>query len=453
MPNTLGGYWLSEPQLRFDYENRQALDRDAYNGLKRWGPSDIGQRRKSGARRVRAVIIGRADRLEAMADARAALQANRMGRLHDVFDVKIVEEVHVPAVAHARDDAKAYRDAVRGWLDRHGGRPDVELAFVIHADEEVYNRLAGGVSPYYAVKAELLVANIPTQHICYKNLKPGQQLESFSRYYVPNILTASYAKLGGTPWVIQDDSVGRPEITLGVATTAIIADRVREGDGDPERYVGISTIFKENGAFALWKLTPLKQDWEAYKQSLENSIVDAISTYEEMERKTVARIACHISGKRAGRLEREAIENALRRLAPRVITADLVHITQDATLWLFDGADASLRPKTGFLAELSSDGRTALMHTEGRNARGRKYPPRPLKLGVYSEMPADGCHDIFQHLYDLRWMSWRGVGTGARPVSIDYPARMSKLLAYLHNQEQLDALRILPRHNRSAWFL
>lgn len=453
MPNTLGGYWLSEPHLRFDYENRHALDRDAYNGLKRWGPSDISQRRKSGARLVRAVIIGRGDRLEAIAGARAALQATRMGRLHDVFEVKIVEEVHVPAVGHPRDEAKAYRDVVRDWLDRHDGRPDVELAFVIHDDEEVYNRRAGGLSPYYAVKAELLVANIPTQHICYKNLTPGRQLENFSRFFVPNILTASYAKLGGTPWVIQDDSVGRPEITLGVATTAIIADRFGHGEGDTERYVGISTIFKENGAFALWKLTPLKQDWAAYKQSLEDSIVDAISSYEEMERKTVSRIACHISGKRAGRLEREAIENALSRLAPRAITADLVHITQDATLWLFDGADGSLRPKTGFLAELSSDGRAALMHTEGRDSSGRKYPPRPLKLAVHSAKPADGCHDIFQHLYNLRWMSWRGVSTGARPVSIDYPARMSKLLAYLHNQEQLDALRILPRHNRSAWFL
>jgi hypothetical protein len=95
----------------------------------------------------------------------------------------------------------------------------------------------------------------------------------------------------------------------------------------------------------------------------------------------------------------------------------------------------------------------ALMHTEGRNSRGKKYPPRPLKLGVHGQLPEDGCHDVFQHLYDLRWMSWRGVATGARPVSIDYPARMAKLLAYLHNQEQIDALRILPLHTTSAWFL
>lgn len=454
MSDALGGYWLTEPKLRFEYENRHALDTSAYNGIKRWGPSDINQRRKSGERIARAVIIGRAQRTDEMAAAKAALQTTKqMGKLHDVFTLKFVEEVLVPAVSSPRDEAKAYRDAVREWLARHGGKPPVDIAFVIHAHEEFYNANAGGESPYYAVKAELLAANIPTQHLCYKNLRGEGQLDNFRRFYVPNILTASYAKLGGTPWVIQDDTVGRPEITLGVATTAIHAERRRDGDGEAERYVGISTIFKENGAFALWKLTPLRQDWDQYKQSLEDSIVDAITTFEEMERKQVSRIACHISGKRAGRLEREAIESALRRLTPRTIAADLVHISQDATLWLLDGTDVSLRPNAGFLAQLSTDGRMALMHTEGRNSRGKKYPPRPLKIGVHSAAPEHGCRDIFQHLYDLRWMSWRGVATGARPVSIDYPARMAKLLANLDNQERLDFLRILPQHRGSAWFL
>ena len=450
MPETLAGHWLSEPRLRFDYENRAALSSDAFTGLKTWGPSDIGEQRKLGHRVVRAVIIGRADRQDAMRDARAALENHRMGKLHDVFDLKIVEELLVPATKHPREEATAYSEAVQSWLHRSRNGPKVQLAFVLHDDEEMYNKYAKGISPYYASKAELLMAGIPTQNLCYKNLEPGKRLEDFRRYYVPNILTASYAKLGGKPWVIEDDAVGRPEITLGVAMTAIYPDR---NDAEAERYVGISTIFKENGAFALWSLTPLKKDLDEYEVSLEDSIVDAIETYEQMENKRVSRIACHVSGKRAGRREIEAIKRALDRFNPRTIAADLVHITQDATLWLLDGTHETLRPKAGFLTQLSGDGRVALMHTEGRNSSAKKYAPRPLKLRVHSDTSADGPDDIYQHLYDLRWMSWRGVGTASKPVSIDYPARMAKLLAYLHNQEKVDALKFLPRLNTSAWFL
>jgi hypothetical protein len=450
MPDVLGGYWLSEPQLRFDYENRNALHSDAYQGLRDLGPYDIAQRRQLGRRVERAIIIGRADRPDALELARSALEERRMKKVHDVFEVKIVDKVLVPVAGGPAQEAAAYRDAVKRWLASQRGRPDVSIAFVLHDDEEFYRSRAKGVSPYYATKAVLLMAGIPTQSICYKHLAPGQQIETFRRYFIPNILTACYAKLGGTPWVIQDDSIGRPEITLGVATTAVPGPHRDE----PERFVGISTIFKENGAFALWALTPLRQDWVAYATSLEESIVDAIVAYESIEQKHVGRIACHVSGKRAGRREIEAIKRALARFEGRTIAADLVHVTQDATLWLFDGRDASHRPKPGFLTQLSTDGRMAMMHTTGRGGGGiRKFPSRPLKLGVYSMVPEDGTRDIYQHLYDLRWMSWRGVGTATKPVSIDYPARMAKLLAYLYLQEEVDAIDFLPKLTTSAWFL
>jgi len=449
MPDVLGGYWLSEPQLRFDYENRKALSDNAYEGLRSLGPYDLAERRKLGKKTVRTLIVGRADRPEAMVAVEAALTKRRMGKLHDVFELKIVDRLRVPAT-NTKREADAYRTSVRDWLGRSRGQNPIDLAIVLHDDEELYRIRAKGASPYYATKAALLMAGVPTQSICYKNLAAGKQLESFESYFVPNILTACYAKLGGKPWVIQDDGIGRPEITLGVATTAIYG-----GSGeDAERFVGISTIFKENGAFALWEITPLHKTWTAYEAGLEKSIVQAVETYETMEGRKVSRIACHVSGKRAGRREIAAIRRALSRFTDRTIAADLVHITDDAALWLFDGRDSSHRPEAGFLAQLTNDGRTVLLHTDGRSgSAARKFPPRPLKIGVHGNLPTEGCRDIYQHLYDLRWMSWRGVGTASRPVSIDYPARMSRLLAHLHFQEEVEAIDFLPKLNTSAWFL
>jgi hypothetical protein len=444
MNNRLGGYWLKEPRLRFDYEDRNALSDKAYEGLRAMGPYDLAEQRKLGRKDVRTVFIGRADKMEAMVAAIAALEKRRMGKLHDVFQIRTVDQLAVPATDH-RNEASAYRDAVRSWLLKNN-RPEVDLAFVLHDDEESYRLRARGASPYYATKAAMLLAGVPTQSICYKNLVTAK-LQTFESYFVPNILTACYAKLGGKPWVIQDDQIGRPEITIGVATSAIFS----EGVAAPERLIGISTIFKENGAFALWDITPLHQSWEAYEEALQKSIVQAINSYEAMERQTVSRIACHVSGKRTGRREISAIKNALSEFKGRTISADLVHINDDAMLWLFDGRDNTHRPEQGFLAQLTNDGRSALLHTEGRNAR--KFPTRPLKLAVHGALPHAGCHDVYQHLYDLRWMSWRGVATASRPVSVDYPARMARLLAQLHQQEEVDAISILPKLTTKAWFL
>ncbi len=446
MPEALSGYRLDEPRLRFDYENRQAVSGNPYDGLRTLGPYDLAERRKAGRRTIRTLLIGRANQREAMNAARAALTEKRLGRLHDVFDLRVVAELEVEP-SSISGEAQAYRATIQEWLLSRM-RPEVDLAIVLHDDEEHYRSRARAVSPYYASKAALLRAGIPTQSICYKHLAPGH-LHTFRSFYLTNILIACYAKIGGTPWVIQAPDAERPEVTLGVATTAVVGER------GIERLVGISTIFRENGAFALWGTTAPQGDWAAYETALERSVIDAIDTFESREGRRVRRVACHVSGKRAGRREVEAMRRALARYAGRDIVADLVHVSDESLLWLFDGSDTSHRPMPGIVTELRSDGSSVLLHVDGRTADGAKarFPVRPLRLTIHSGIPDDGGEGIYQHLYDLRWMSWRGVRAASRPVSVDYPQRMAKLLAFLHAQEDVEAIEILPQLTSKAWFL
>jgi hypothetical protein len=440
VPEPLIAFPLTEPSLRFDYENRQAIGTSAYIGLKDFGPYDAGERRRTGAKRVRAVIVGRADRLPALKDAAHALATSRLGRFHDVFSLEFVAEVHVPPT-NLSGEADSYRTAITEWFDASPYKPEVELAFVLHGDELSYR----GASPYFATKAAFMRRGIPTQSIRYDNVR-REHLDEFRRYYVANILVACYAKIGGIPWVVQTDAPARPEVTVGVATTAIVTN------GRVERYVGISTIFRENGAFALWDITNPERDLEKYEEQLENTVARAINTFETRENRHVLRIACHVSGKRAGYREVEAVRRALMRFPERNISADIVHVTDDAPLWLMDGAHTSLLPESGILTHLTLNGSSAFMHTEGRGASTR-FLTRPLRLRIYNETPEGGSLDIYQHLYDLRWMSWRGVRTSSGPVSVAYPKKMARLLAYLHEQEEVEALDILPGLKTNAWFL
>src|SRR4051812_44077989 len=143
--------------MRFDYENRNAVSDKPYEGLRSLGPSDIAERRRLGKKKVRALIDGRTDRREELEAAAAALVTKRMGKLHDVFEIEIVDRLFVPAVP-VKSEASAYRDAVREWFGPYRGEPDIDLAFLLHEDEDLSRRKAKGLSPYYASKAVLLMA-------------------------------------------------------------------------------------------------------------------------------------------------------------------------------------------------------------------------------------------------------------------------------------------------------
>jgi len=320
MTDSLIATRLHEPRLQFDYENREAVSSNPFFGLKDFGPFDATERRHAGVKPTPAVIVGRADQPNEIARVITALSAKRLGRLHDVFNLEFADTIRVPA-STPREEAATYRRAIDEWFDEAPYRREVEIAVVLHADESQYR----GASPYYASKAAFMRRGVPTQSITHENIAPSN-MSNFRNYYVANILTACYAKIGGVPWVVQASTRDRPEITVGVACTAVVTA------SDVERYVGISTIFRENGAFALWDITPPEQDWEKYQAQLEASVLRAIQTYEARENKQVSRVACHVSGKRAGQRETEAIASALAKFPGRTITADIIHVTDDASL-------------------------------------------------------------------------------------------------------------------------
>lgn len=440
MPEPLIASRLLEPKLRFDAEDRLAVGSDPYRGLQSFGPYDAGERRRRHQKVVRAVIVGQTQRVADMQNAKAALCTKPLRKLHECFEIQFVGEILVPP-STVNGEARAYREAVQQWLMEGPEKRNVDLAFVLHGDELMYKH----ASPYYATKAVFLREGVPTQSICYDNLS-RKNLDRFRKYFVTNILIACYAKIGGAPWVVHAGAPGRPEVTIGVATTAV------PGTESNERYIGISTIFRENGAFALWDITPPEQNLDTYSEKLELSVIRAIETFELRENRKVTRIACHVSGKRAGRRESDAIARALNHFTGRTIAADIVHITDDSSLWLMDGRDASHLPEPGILTQLNVGGTTALMHTEGRGS-GSRFLTRPLKLTVHTQAGQDECLNVYQHLYDLRWMGWRGVRTSSSPVSVEYPRRMARLLAYLHSQEEVEALEILPGLKTKAWFL
>lgn len=444
MPDALGAYRLSEPLLRFDYENSSASDSSPFKGLRDYGPYDAYERRRARRRRASTVVVCPTNRPTELSNARSALDGASLGKFGEVFTVGIDNWILIEP-GSPEEEAERYRAAITNWLRDRKQDELPELAFILHDSKEFYRRRRVP-GPYYASKAAFLRRAIPTQSIEFESVSPTN-IHDFKRFYLANILSACYAKIGGTPWVV-DAPTGRPEITLGIATTSI------QTNNNQERFIGISTIFRENGAFEMWDMTPVHEDLDAYEKGLEKAIVAAIAAYES-RLQPVRRITCHVSGKRAGHRETKAVRRALAQFVGRDFEATITHVSDDAALWLMDGDHATLRPESGLLTTLSGDCRQAVMHTAGRDTKGAGglLLFRPLKLSIHQPKELDAWLEVYQHLYELRWMSWRGVGTPALPVSVDYPRRMANLLAYLYRYEGVDAHDVLSQFKREAWFL
>lgn len=443
MTESLPGVRLNEPRLRFDHSDSSAIGTKPYHGLRRHGPYDRILQQGRGGGVVDAVVVRPESAAGAAQRLKDSLLGDRMGRLETVFRLHFLDDIVVQPTADPAAEASAYAKAIAERMRVDGAKPTI--AFVLHHDKEYYRRKARGKSPYFSSKAGFLHHRIPTQSIELGHLEQAN-IKRFANYFVPNILTAAYAKLGGIPWVVEahDD---RPQITLGVGATSI-------GSGaSTKRYLGISTVFRENGSFVLWETTPLQTDLLAYEASLEEAIAQSIDTYETKEGRTVERLTCHISGREAGNREVRAVERGLAAVGRQDAEATVIDIADSREIWLLDGSHKSLRPESGYVFSLEPDGTIAVLHTSGRDIPQSRLPVRPLRLTIKDPRPCDRWLSEYQHLYDLRWMGWQSVGTGSKPATIDYPQQMARLLAGLYEQEEVQAMEVLSQFKSEAWFL
>jgi hypothetical protein len=96
----------------------------------------------------------------------------------------------------AKPDAPSYCQAVNRLLSRLPKAPDLAIVQVRQAFEQFY----GERNPFLVVKAAFMQAGVPVQAIHEETIEAGnlQLLRILN-----NVGLASYAKLGGVPWVIS----------------------------------------------------------------------------------------------------------------------------------------------------------------------------------------------------------------------------------------------------------
>ncbi|MBN2391970.1 MAG: hypothetical protein JXR84_14675 [Anaerolineae bacterium] len=386
----LYGQVLSPVSLRFNSASKYATESRPMTGIRKFGPYDMNLFAMSEIRCgliyprssvrdkesfVKGLVYGEGQSYPGFKPwFRVALQ-------FDPFDEHEIIEEHPQAIQRAAMSLATHNC-------------DLVFVLVTQRNEEIYS----------IGKAVLLSNGIPCQYVLTSRLGTNQ-----TPWVLANIALATYAKVGGTPWVVADTTDHR-ELIMGVS---------RAQDKNRKYVVGFVTLFNQDGEYLLLHSKTPVVDWSDYVHGLRELIIDAYNEYLQVYG-VPGSLVIHFH-KRPGYRELEAVEGALTRLGLRIPYA-MVHLNEYSGFRLFDTSHRTYVPPTGLRVDIGL--RRALLLLDGREGekRSRMGVPNVWDVGLdrRSTMSADEFPRLLKQIQCFAKVNWRGFNAKSLPVTINY---------------------------------
>jgi argonaute-like protein implicated in RNA metabolism and viral defense len=419
----LSGEYLPAPFLRFDHAQRAAVHKSAYSGISLFGPYDKSLVEEKG---IKIGIIFPGKLKDAVGRFSTAFKggSGRYGGFERWYRLPIEEFIEFPTEG---DDEADYEARAK-----EASKENPDLVFVV-ADPQT-----GGARLYPRVKALLLETGVPSQFINTNRLFLGEQLQ----WILANVSLAGYAKIGNTPWVIEGPE--KNEIVLGMSRTI---------DAKKNVIVGFTVVFKQNGDFVLSQSESPVSTWDDYEDSIEDLVTKAIRSYSKIE-STPESLVFHFS-KRTGRREVLSVKRAIENLGLDIKYA-IVHINSTSSFRAFDTSDPSYVPLKGLRVKLSA--RESVLLFDGRTPqRARTSAGTPnvydVTIDANSTIEKKEYFRVFQQIFNLSFVNWRGLNAKNIPVTINYSNLLARLLGEIGDADEWSRIVAQQSLKHKAWFL
>ncbi len=320
-------------------------------------------------------------------------------------------------------------------------------------------------SIYYQIKEQLLLRGIVSQTIDVNKVwgykRPTEKviretngseipvqfekavLPQNYHFFLPNILVAIHAKLGGTPWCLQSNN--EDELVIGIS-----AYRSRELD---RKYLGSTFSFTGEGRF---------QGFHCFKDSqlseLVGSIMVAVRNYCA-EHSGAKRLVIHFY-KRLSKKELIPIEKALSKLGLSIPVVVLsVNKTFSEDLVGFDLSKSHNMPLSGTFMQLS-DSQYLLYNNQLMTGKEticeREGYPFPLKINIQQFLPGteestppmpEEVRVLLEQICCFSQLYWKSVSRQWMPVTLRYPEMLAQIFPHFTYNDLTEA------GSSSLWFL
>lgn len=352
----------------------------------------------------------------------------------------------------------AYRKAAQHALDATSDGSRWDLAIVQVADAT--HRLRGEDNPYLVSKAVFHSQQIPVQEFKEETMAmaPGN-LE----YALSNMALASYAKLGGIPWLMKADPTIAHEFVVGLGSAFVGSGGVF---GKKERVVGITTIFSGDGNYFLSNLSravPMEEFGEALLEAMRTSFEQA-RTRMNWQKGDQVRLVFH-SFKPMKDAEADAVKALAGDLKDYAVEFAFLHVIENHPLLLFDTRQRGERdfrngaikgehaPVRGIYQALSKTEALLILTGPRELKRAEDGMPAPLLLRLHRNSSFVDLNYLAQQVFQFSAHSWRSFLPAGMPVTIVYSQLIARLLGNLSMIPRWDPDSVRGRLGRSRWFL
>lgn len=333
--------------------------------------------------------------------------------------------------------AAAYTNAVECWLESNERRPD--LFVLVHPRTQPWQQ----ESPYYRCKAALLSRGLTSQSVTVDLVRNSREFE----WSAANIALASFAKLGGVPWIVDDVDLSN-EIVVGMGRADVRDPRSRR----PTRFIAFATCVRSNGMFEFVVFGKPTTTTDDYHAALEGVLVDAFQRLESKPARNRS-VGLHLP-KEYGRAEQETIIRATQKCDyASAFTVETLKVSDEREFFLVDEESNQGIPPRGSYVRISD--RDWCVYTEGREDKHawRDRTPSAIRVRNFShEMEDDRRLDCIRQILDLSQVNYRAFNARSQPVSLVYSKLIARTLGQMSSSDAARLGDVATTASR-MWFL
>ncbi len=427
---------LDQPTLRFDYANPGDTRDNVGKGLGQYGPFDSSTPRDFTEAKF-SIVYPESWEPNVKRFTKALVRGHSSYFPDGFRQFFRMDSFNADNAIRLPDDSlSSYLEALEEIQARND---DFALVFTSNKMRDLGHR-----SPYWAVKAVLTEAGVPSQMVMIDRLLSRSPHHVPLKYLIVNIANQIYAKLGGTPWVAhRPDS--RTDLIIGVGKSVYQTGRI----GDTHKTLGFASAYQNNGAFLWYDSTEATTSNLSFYEQLYDTIVSTIGECVRREG-TLNNVTIH-TYKRIGPAERQVKNNLEDKYEHINIT--LAHLNDSHNYRIYDDSHQSGLSKRGLWIRTGED--KGFVMTGGR----RSYSPgSPIPI----DMTVKGNTSIkttAQGVFDLCNVYWKDQFGASMPITIKYAEDIADIFenAQRMNDEGLINVDIdqmvNPQLKRVPWFL
>lgn len=325
--------------------------------------------------------------------------------------------------------------------------------------DEQFHELVGDANPYLTTKALFLSHQIPIQAF---EIETAAVSDYQSGFVLNNMALASYAKLGGIPWLLKANPAIAHELVIGIGSASIGEGRL----GKRQRVVGITTVFSGDGNYWLHNLSqavPFSEYRDALVSSL-NRTVTRIKTSMNWQKGDQVRLIFH-GFKPVKDEEAAAVFDVIDSLSDFDVEVAFIHVADHHCFQLFDKNqsgffDYTSKGKKGIWAAergqfIALNDYESLVVLTGPNdlKTAEQGLPKPILLRLDKRSTFKDMTYLARQIYAFSNHSWRSFFPSSMPVSILYSDLVASLLGNLNLVSKWNPDVMLGRIGTTRWFL